>query len=156
METMIYVLFADIFLSQEGKYLRWIISLLVIFSSIPLLLIQSNSFTTTVIKNDAELSIAAEENALIGLSYGKANLLAVTNNSANPIEIESIELLNHSVQILQKDETDLKLIPPGKTKEFTITGDPRQLIGGIIKINCRWEGGSAQIKSTIPELIGEE
>lgn len=136
--------------------MKWIISLLLIFSSIPLLLIQSNSFTTAVIKNEAELSIVAEENALIGISYGKNNWLAVTNNSANPIEIESIELLDHSIQkIHKKDEMDSNHIPPGKAKEFTITGDPRELIGENIKINCRWDGGSAQIKSTIPELIVE-
>ncbi|WP_066315635.1 hypothetical protein [Bacillus sp. FJAT-29814] len=136
--------------------MKLIFSLLVISLSISLLLIQSHSFTTAEISSEAILTVVPEENALIAITYGKNKRLVVTNNTGNTIEIESIEWLGSpNYRIIEVGKNDANFIMPGTIKEFTLTGDPKQLSGGVIKINVRWNGGSAELTSTIPELIKE-
>jgi hypothetical protein len=143
-------------LCQEGKNLKLIYSLFVIFVSISFLFIQTNSFTKAEISNDAVLSIADEEHALIAITYGKGKKFEVKNNSENTIEIVSISLLDSLAHnIHEVGEPDSYLVQPDRVKEFNITGDPKGVIGKTIKINFRWNGGSAEIKSTIPDITGK-
>ncbi|WP_423800230.1 hypothetical protein [Neobacillus sp. SAB-20_R2A] len=133
--------------------MKLIYSLFAIFFMISIHLIQINSFTKAEISNKAILSISSEENALIAISYRKNNVFAIKNNTGNPIEIESIVNLEHTSQkISNANEGFPNLIPPGKVKEFTIIGEQTELIGGILKINIRWDGGSAEIRSKIPDV----
>lgn len=133
--------------------MKLIYSLFVIFSIISIHLIQINSFTKAEISNKAILSISSEENALIAISYRKNNVFEIKNNTGNPIEIESIVNLEHPAQkISQANEAVPNLIPPGKVKEFTIIGGQKEIIGGILKISIRWNGGSAEIRSKIPDV----
>ncbi|MEH7252629.1 hypothetical protein V7111_10935 [Neobacillus niacini] len=135
--------------------MKLIYFLFVIFVSISFLFIQTNSFTKAEISNDVLLAIANEENALIAISYGKGKKFEVKNNTENSIEIVSINLLDSLAHnIHEVGEPDSYLVQPGRVKEFNITGDPKGLTGKTIKINFRWNGGSAEIKSTIPDITG--
>jgi hypothetical protein len=136
--------------------LKLIYPLLVIFLSISFLFIQTNSFTKSEVSNDAVLSIADEKHALIAVTYEKGKKFEVKNNTENTIEIVSINILDSLAHNIHEiGEPDSYLVQPGRVKEFNITGDPKGLTGETIKINFRWNGGSAEIKSTIPDLIGE-
>jgi hypothetical protein len=136
--------------------LKLVFSLILISLSISFLLIQTNSFTKAEISNKALLGIVAEENALIGITYGKNNMFTVTNNTGDSIEMESIEILDHPDQkITEADSMGSSLLLPGKVGEYTITGNPKELVGETIKLNIRWNGGSAEINSTIHEQIVE-
>ncbi|HEY2422229.1 MAG TPA: hypothetical protein VGI04_12465 [Neobacillus sp.] len=131
-------------------------SLTALFISISLLLFHTNSFTTAEIKNEAALFIAKEDRALIAIRYTKGNKLAVTNNNGTTIEIEKIELMsNADHQMIKVGENESPSIMPGRVKEFTIPGNPKDLTGKVIQITVHWNGGRAEIKSTIPEIKSE-
>ncbi|MEH7387278.1 hypothetical protein V7147_17960 [Bacillus sp. JJ1521] len=136
--------------------MKLIFSFLIVFLSISLLLIQTNSFSRSEISNEAILSIATEENAPISVTYGKDNRFTVINRTESSIKIVSIELLDNPDQaIIEAAEIDSYQIRPGGVKEFVIPGNLEDRIGGTIKLNIHWDGGRAEIKSTIPERIGE-
>ncbi|WP_342433242.1 hypothetical protein [Neobacillus sp. FSL H8-0543] len=136
--------------------MKLILSLFVIISSISLLLIHTNSFSTAEIRNEAELSIVSEEKALIAISYQKSNMITLTNNTGNTLEIESIEILNHFAEKINlAEEMDTFPILPGGVKDITITGDLKDAAWEMVQIKVRWNGGRAEIKSTIPEQMSE-
>ncbi|MDR7239077.1 hypothetical protein [Neobacillus drentensis] len=136
--------------------MKLIFSLCVISLSISLFLIQSNSFTKADISNKVLLAIVDEENAIIGITYEKNKMFKVTNNTGDTIEIDSIEILDRPDQkIIELDKMESSQIQPDRAKKYIITGNPKELIGGLIKLTIRWNGGSAEIKSTIQEQIAE-
>lgn len=136
-------------MKSGGNVLKRFISLTALLLSLSLVLFQSNSFTTAALKNDATLSIVPEENALIAINYGEGRMFAVTNNTANAITIES----HGPIHI---EGTDSFHIMSEGTNDFTLAGAPEDLIGGSIHIIARWNGGSAEIQSMIPESSIEQ
>ena len=74
-----------------GNILRLIFYLTALFISVSFFLLQSNSFTTAEIRNEATLSIVSEENALIAITYEEGGMFTVTNNTEkSTIEIDGI------------------------------------------------------------------
>jgi hypothetical protein len=133
--------------------MRLVFTLSILFLSLSLLLLQSNSFTSAEVKNEAILSIVSEENALIAITYEKGEMLIVTNNTGKTIEIEKVELMGETNQKnINLVENNSPSIQPGGVKEFPITGNLKDLAGRVIQIKSHWYGGSAEIKSIIPEL----
>lgn len=150
----LFNLMRPLFCLFGGILLKLIFSLTVLLISTSLLLLHTNSFTTAKVKNTAELSIAPEDHALIAISYGVGKKFFITNNTGRIIEIEKVGLVSRPNQVVvDKDEFGSSFIPSGEVKKFTIIGNPKGLIGNQIQIKVRWNGGSADINSTIPETI---
>lgn len=133
--------------------MRLFVSLSVLFITATLLVVYSNSFTTAGVKNEATLSITSEENALIALDYEKGEKLTITNNTEKTITIESVSIIsdsNHKITT-QGKEGPVSLNSSAR-QVYNITGNPKELAGKVIIVKARWSGGSADIKSTIPNL----
>lgn len=137
------------------KGLKLIYSLTALYLTISLLLSHTNSYSTAQIRNEAALSIASEDRALIAITYRAGNKrFAVTNNTGKTVEIEKVEILSDTDhRIIDLGENNFTAINPGRVNEFTITGDPKSLTGKVIQIIVHWNGGRAEINSTIPETI---
>lgn len=83
-------------------------------------------------------------------------MITLTNNTGNTLEIESIEILNHFAEKINlAEEMDTFPILPGGVKDITITGDLKDAAWEMVQIKVRWNGGRAEIKSTIPEQMSE-
>ncbi|MCL6572507.1 MAG: hypothetical protein K6T88_12625 [Bacillus sp. (in: Bacteria)] len=137
--------------------MKFSFSLFILFISLSLLLLPSNSFTTATIRNETTLSIVAEDHALIAITYLNNNMLTLTNNTGNTIGIDRIEVINKTGhELIPEKENDSHYVQPGGVKQFTITGDPKNLTGLVIQIKTHWKGGRADIKSTIPAFDEEK
>ncbi|WP_164667895.1 hypothetical protein [Virgibacillus doumboii] len=133
--------------------MKVILSLAAVFASLSFLLLHTSSFTTAKVKNEANLSIVSEESALIAINYTKGKRFTVTNNTVKTIHIDRVSVLNGSDQRAINLGKDSSAIKPGGVQEFNITGDPKKLSGKVLRIDTYWNGGSAEIKSTIPDLM---
>ncbi|MEK4484678.1 hypothetical protein MHH81_03675 [Psychrobacillus sp. FSL H8-0484] len=131
------------------KLLLFLTASLLLISS---LLLQSNSFSKAEISNNVLLSIVEEESALIAITYGEEKTFEVTNNTDKTIEIERVELLDeYEEEFMNIEDVDSSIFP-GEMKEFALTGNSKDLTGKVIRIITRWEGGNAEIQSTLPEF----
>lgn len=115
----------------------------------------SNSFTTAGVKNGATLSITSEESALIAINYSKEKKLQVSNNTDKTIKVTSIKLVSDPKHKIIDANVPFSL-PSGHSREFAIANNKNGLSGKIIALKVQWNGGTAEIKSTIPELEEEE
>jgi hypothetical protein len=143
-------------MNSGGNVLKLFFTLTALFLLISMLLFQTDSFTQAEITSEAILSIVSEDNALIAIIYGKGKMFAVTNNAGKTVEIESVELIGDSKNSIIEVKGKGTSLQPGGNKEFNITADPKKLPGKVIQLIVRWEGGSAEIKSTIPEAFIEQ
>ncbi len=133
-------------MNSGGDILKLFFSLLAILLTSSLLLLFSNSFTNAEIKNDATLSIVPEDSALIAIIDWEGRTFSIKNNTEETVEIAGIEL---------SSDSDMD-IEAGEIGDFTLVGDAEELSGKVIEIIAHWNGGSAEIKSTIPEFTENE
>ena len=133
--------------------MRLFVSLSALLISATLLVVYSNSFTTAEVKNETTLRISAEGNALIAITYEKAEKLTIKNNTDKTITIKSVSIINDSNHKIttQGKESPVSLNSTG-SQVYNITGKPSELPGKVIVVKADWNGGSAEVKSTIPNL----
>jgi hypothetical protein len=133
------------------------LTLTVVSLSFSFLLFHTNSFTVAEIKNETKLSVVSEEEALIAITYTQGKQFTVTNNTDKTIELTNVELVGGSDQeIIPLGNKGEIYINPGGVHAFNITGDPKDLTGKVLIIKAYWNGGSAEIKTTIPNLHGNQ
>ncbi|WP_172373353.1 hypothetical protein [Sporosarcina jiandibaonis] len=131
--------------------MRLIVSLSVIFIFMSLLVVHSTSFSTTKVKNEATLSVTTESNALIAISYTNGKKFEIRNNTNRTIVVENVELMSETKNDIINVNVPFSLTP-GSSRELNITADPKELTGKVIEVKTHWNGGSAIVKSTIPNL----
>ncbi|MEK5067053.1 hypothetical protein [Sporosarcina sp. FSL K6-1508] len=132
-------------------------SLAALLVSMSFLLLRSTSFTTAEIGSDATLSIVPEDSALIAITNWEGRKFAITNNTEETIEIQGIDILSgFSEEAMNVVENNSSTLISGGSKYFTLIGDAQELSGGEIQIIAHWNGGSAEINSTIPEFEDEQ
>ena len=142
-------------MNKGGALLRLVVSLSAIFISISLLVMHSNSFSTANVKNETALSITPETIALIAITYTNGNKFEIRNNTSQTIVVDSVELMSETKNDLINVNVPFSLTP-GTSKEINITADPKELTDKIIEVKTHWNGGSATVKSTIPNLQGKK
>lgn len=129
--------------------------LVTLLLSLSLLSVRSHSYSIAEIKNEASVSIVAEDRGLISVTYGNGKKFTITNNIGKTIEIEGVELIESPAhEIVPTGENVPSAIEAGGKRVFNITGDPKSLKGKTIRIRAHWNGGGAEINSMIPD-IGE-
>lgn len=134
--------------------MRRFISLTALLLSISLFLSHGTSYSNAKVRGDATLSIVPEERALIAITYGEDNNLSVTNNTAKTIKVSNVEMVNEDDHpIISLLENGTATIHPGDSRQFNVPNDTDVLLGKAIQLLTRWNGGNAQINSTIPELF---
>ena len=129
-------------------------SLSALFISIILMVNYTNSSTTAAVKNETTLSVTLEESALIAINYTDDKNVQLINNTDKSIVIKSIKLVSDQKHKVINTHFPFSL-PPGHSQEFTIANN-KDLSGKVLTVSVQWNGGTANIKSTIPKLDIEE
>lgn len=125
----------------------------ILFLSLSLLFLQSTSFTTATITNDALFSNVPEDQALLAITYNEHPQFWITNNTESIIYIEQLEIIggeNYAIDYATN------VLMPGSSEEFTLIGEVESLIGRTLTVLARWDHGEAVISSTLPTFIVEE
>lgn len=125
----------------------------ILFLSLSLLFLQSTSFTTATITNDALFSNVPEDQALLAITYNEHPQFWITNNTESIIYIEQLEIIggeNYAIDYATN------VLMPGSSEEFTLIGEVESLIGRTLTVLARWDNGEAVISSTLPTFIVEE
>ena len=138
-----------------GDVMKLFFSLSALFISVTLMLIYTNSFTTAAVKNEATLSITSEESALIAINYTKDNNFRLSNNTDKNIIVKNIKLVSDPKHNVINVDTPI-FLPSGHSQEFSIVNSTKDLSGKVMTVSVHWNGGTANIKSTIPTLEIDE
>ena len=135
--------------------MRLFFSLLALLISVTMMVIYTNSFTTAAIKNEATLSISSEESALIAINYTENKNIQLSNNTDKSIVVKNINLVSDPKHKVINASFPFSL-PSGHSQEFIIANYKRDLSGNVMTVSVHWNGGTADIKSTIPKLEIDE
>lgn len=116
-----------------------------------MMVIHTNSFTTAAVKNEATLSIGSEESALIAINYTENKNIQLSNNTDKSIVVKTIKLVSNPKQKVINADLPISL-PPGQNQKFSIVNDKKDLSEKVLTVSVHWNGGTADIKSTMPKL----
>ena len=130
-------------------------SLSALFISVTLMLIYTNSSTTAAVKNEATLSVTSEESALIAINYTDDKNVQLSNNTDKSIVVKSIKLVSDPTHKVINANFPFSL-PSGHSQEFTIANNKKDPSGKLMTVSVHWNGGTAEIKSTMPKLETDE